>query len=317
MKNKMAVGIIAVVVILGVIFIFKPFASKTSAKKGSPPVEAKVVKGKLPAPVKKTFSKDMGGLTVKALNTKNKEVSLKGRAFKSIDSKSSIFFAAFASGKMVELTPGTYDIELDTIPQKIFKNINVSKGKETIADLGNVSGLLDIKALNSKKKNAANPVRIFYAGSNIVVATTVTNKPIDLAASAYDIEVGTLPPQPKKEIKVENGKDTVVDLGCAVGGLIVKTMDENGKDVRCTVKIKRSQDNALVSSVQTNRLTDLVPGTYNLEIVSNPVQNKEGVTIDAGVEQVIEFTIQTSAQAPAPVKAALPLPAAPKVPVKR
>ncbi len=303
MKNKnLIVGLaVVVLIIIGIIFVVKPLTSKKAVKKT--PVAMKAEKGKPQIPAKKTFSKDMGGLTVKALDSKNKEISIKAKAFKSIDSKSSIYVASLVSGRMQELAPGNYDIEIDTAPQMIYKNIGVSSGKETVEDLGHLTGSINIKALNAKKKDASFPVRILHTKSNIVVTSTNTNMTIEISPGIYDVEIGTTPIQFKKDVKIEAGKEHVLDLGCTTGILTVKAIDENGKEARYTTRIKRVDNNGIVATGITNRAIEIQQGTYNIEVSSNPAQVKKDIKLNAGEEVSLEFTVQTP---PPPPKAATP-----------
>lgn len=303
MKNKnLVVGLaVVVLVIIGIIFVQRPMLSRKAAGKTS--VAKSAEKGKPQVPAKKTFSKDMGGLTLRVLDSKNKEMSLKVRAFKSVDSKSSVYAASLASGRMQELAPGDYDIVIDSIPQMIYKNIGVSKGKETVEDLGHLTGSINIKALNAKKKDALFPVRILHAKSNIAVTSTNTNRPIEIYSGIYDIEIGTTPIQFKKDVKIEAGKEMVLDFGCTTGILSIRAIDENGKEARYGTRIRRADNNDIVASGMTNRAIEIQQGTYNIEVSSNPVQIKKDVKVNAGEEVSLEFTVQAP---PVPPKAATP-----------
>ncbi len=304
MKNKnLIIGlVVAVVVVIGFVLIVKPFASKKAVKK-APAAAAKAPKGIPTVPIKKTFSKGMGGLTVKLVSYNNKEMSARIKAFKSDDSKSSTYVTSFMSNRMQELFPGTYDIEIETTPTRIYKNIKVSKERENVEDLGCITGSVIVKALNSKKRDAAYPVRILYSKSAIVVAAGTTNRPIEIAPGTYDVEVGTIPSQAKRDTKVDKGKETILDLG-TTGNLIIKTVDENKKEVRSNVRIKKAENNELVTSTTANRSLEILAGTYNIEILSTPPQAKKDVKVGSGEEVSEEFLVQAPpAPVTAPVKA--------------
>ena len=187
--------------------------------------------------------------------------------------------------------PGTYDVEIDTVPQKIFKNIKVNEGKETTENLGCVTGSLTIRTVNAKKAPAYYPLRVLYGKTNEMVTAFMTNKTLEIVPGVYDIEIGTSPRQYKKDVKVESGKETLEDLGCLTGTLIVKTVNEDKKDVRCGVRVIRPDTNEVVSSGTSNKPIELSKGKYNIEVLSSPKQNKKDVAINAGEEAAIEFTV--------------------------
>lgn len=311
MKNKnLIISIVTVAVILGVIFIAKPFAEKKVAKKAAPARKVEklsTVAKKPPAvPGKRAISKDKGGLTVKVMDSKKRELPLRVRAFRSVDAKSSVYQTAFFTNRMQELSPGTYDIEIGTIPQKIYKNIKVVNGKENVEDLGFITGSLIVKVLNHKKEEANYPLRILYSKTNDMVVTATTNRPVEIMPGVYDIEVGTLPRQVKKDIRIEAGKEAALDLGSIAGFIIVKAVDENQKEVRLAARITKSDTNELVTSITTNRPIEILEGTYNVEVYSTPKQDKKGVKVNAGEETSIDFLVQAPPAPPAPPKPAPP-----------
>jgi len=292
-KNKLIIGLVAIVVITGLILIIKAVASRKAPGKSS--AAAQALKGFKKATVKKAISKGKGGLTVRILNTKKIEIPMRVKAFKVVDAKSSVYAASTVGGRMQELLPGTYDIETDTVPQKIFKNIKVSEGKETVEDLGCVTGAIVIKAVNYKKAPAYYPLRILYGRTNEMITASMTNKTLDIIPGVYDIEIGTSPRQYKKDIKVEAGKETIADVGCLTGVLVVKTTDENKKDVRCSLRITKADTNEIVSSGTSNKPIELGKGAYNIDLLSSPRQNKKDVDINTGEETIIGFTVTAPA----------------------
>lgn len=309
MKNKkLIVGIIVVIaVIAGFMFLMKHAASKSKTPSKSVPA-GKAIKTKTQPPAKKTFSKGMGGLTVKIADSKGKEMPVRIGAYRCVDANSSIAITTFQSNKMQELSPGNYDIVVDAVPAKIYKNISVSKEKETVEDLATLTGSLNIKAQNAKKKDAYYPVRVLYPGTPTVVCGTMTNKALEIVPGIYDIEVGGLLKQSKNGVKVESGKETLIDLGCTTGMLTVKAVDENNKPARYTINVRKAENNELVVSDKTNRAFEIPQGNYRVDIASSPVQSKSGVVINAGEEAVVEFAVQT----PPPAAKPAAIPAKPK-----
>ena len=300
-------GIIIAVIILAalvIIFVGRPFISKKTAKNTA--AHSKTEKGKEAAsPAKKALSKGMGGLTVKIQESNNKPRYLRLRAFRSEGGNSSAFITAFGSERMQELPPGTYDIEIDTVPPVLYKNVNIAEGKETLKDIGVITGLLNIKALSSKNKESSLPIRVMYPKSNFMVSAMIANRPAEILPGTYDIIIETSPKQKKEGVRVESGKTTTVDLGVIAGSVLTKVFDTNGKEVRLGVRVKNPADNSVVASTVTNRGIEVAPGEYDIEIMSAPAQTKKGVKINAGEETVAEFSVQNppAAQtAPAPAK---------------
>jgi hypothetical protein len=321
-NKKVVIAIVVAVAFIGFILVAKSLTSMAKFKKAAPAVQAK--KGMKNIPTKKVISKGKGALTVKILNSKNAEIPMRVKVFRAADSNSSIYAASTVGGRMQELLPGTYDVEIDTVPQKIFKNIKVNEGKEAVEDLGFVTGALTIKAVNAKKAPAYYPLRILYGKTNEMVTAFMTNKTLEIVPGVYDIEIGTSPRQYKKDIKVEAGKETVEDLGCLTGTLMIKTVDENKKDVRCNARITRSDTNEVVSSAISNKPIELGKGKYNIDVLASPRQSKKDVVVEAGEESTIEFTVTApivpqKSIAAAPSRAAMPRSQATKavpVPVK-
>ena len=301
MRNKkLLIGIIVLIVFVGFILFTKALTPKIKGSQTATTVQAKKDTKKINT--QKVISKGKGALTIRIVNSKNAEIPMRIKAFKVIDAGSSVYATSSVGGRAQEVMPGTYDIEIDTIPQKIFKNIKVAQGKETIEDLGCVTGSLVVRTLNVKKTPAYYPMRILYPKTNDMVTAYMTNKAIDVVPGVYDIEVGTSPRLYKKGVKVDAGKDTPIDMGCVVGSLTVKTVDEAGKDVRLNVRITRADTNEIVSSAKSNKPVDLGKGSYNIEVLSKPKQSKKSVLVSVGEESAAEFIIKSPIPAPKPAK---------------
>lgn len=300
--NKLVIGSVLaiaalVVILIAIPFIFnKPIRAKAPAPK-TPKIMAR-------APIKKAISKGKGALLVKIADSRKKEMPLRIRAFKSQGSRSSIYTATFTANRAQELPAGTYDIEIDTAPQKLYKNVRVAEGRENIEDIGSVTGSINIKALNAKKLAGSYPVRIAYSKSNDTAAVTTTNKPIEILPGAYDIEVGTLPRQIKTDVKVEAGREAVLDLGCTTGALLVKAFDDAKKEARYSVRITKSANDEFVGTTTTNRPVELLKGIYNVDVLSNPRQTQRDLRVNEGEETGVEFLVQApKAAAPMPPRA--------------
>ena len=293
MRNKkLIIGIIVIIAFIGLIMVAKSMLSAGKGKKAVSATQSKNIPGKKgQAPVKKMISKGKGALTLKILNAKNIEIPLRVKAFKVVDSRSSVYSASTVGGRMQELVPGTYDVEVDTVPQKIFKNIRVNEGKETLEDLGCITGALTIKTVNSKKALAYYPLRVLYGKTNEMVTAFMTNKTLEIVPGVYDIEIGVSPRQYKKDVKVDAGKETIADLGCLTGTLLVKAEDADKKDVRCNVRIMKADTNEIISSGTSNKPIELGKGKYNIEIMSTPRQSKKDVVINIGEDSTVEFTV--------------------------
>lgn len=292
MRNKkVIIGIIAVIAIIGIILIIKTISNAGGPKKAATAGQMKKDLNK--AAVKKVISKGKGGLTVIMRNSKNAEVPMRIKAFKVLDAKSSVYAASTVGSRMQELLPGSYDIEIDTVPQIIYKNIKVEQGGEKIEDLGGVTGSMLIKTVNSKKAPAYYPIRILYPNTNEMVTAYMTNKAMEIIPGVYNIEIGTSPRQYKKNVKIGAGKEVIVDLGCLTGSLLVKAVDENKKDIRYSVRVTKAGTNEIVSSSSSNKPIELGKGAYNIDLLSYPKQSKKDVKVNVGEEKVVEFTVQS------------------------
>lgn len=297
MRNKkLVLGIIVLIAFAGFILFVRAVMSKARDRKTKAPA-AQARKGHESPPRQKIVSKGKGALTVKILNSKNMEVPVRIRAFRAIDGKSSVYTVSSVGGRMQEVAPGTYDLEVDSVPQKIFKNIKVVKGKETVKNLGCVTGSVIVKTANARKTAAYYPIRIFYSGTGDMITTYMTNRAIEIVPGIYDIEIGTSPRIYKKKVKVTPGKETIIDMGCVAGSLTVKTVDEDGKDVRFNIRITRADTNEIASSTISNRPIDLGKGRYNVEVLSKPKESKRDIKVDAGKESVVEFVMPSKSVA--------------------
>ncbi|MCX5667464.1 MAG: hypothetical protein NTY34_04035 [Candidatus Omnitrophica bacterium] len=291
MRNKKLIaGIIVLIAFVGIILFSKAIATKAKAMKTTASA-AQVKKNLKKTAAQKVISKGKGGLTVRIVNSKNVEIPMRIKTFRVIDAGSSVYAASLVGGRMQEVTPGTYDLEVDSVPQKIFKNIKVAEGRETIEDLGCVTGSITVRTLSAKKTAAYYPMRVLYSRTNDMVTAYMTNKTMEIVPGVYDIEIGTYPRLYKKDIRVIPGKEVIIDMGCVAGSLTVKTVNENGKNVRSSVRITRADTNEVASSTTSNKPIDLGKGAYNIEVLSNPRQSKKDVKVNVGEESVAEFII--------------------------
>lgn len=294
MKGKYLIIVLAAVIVAASgVLILRPLLSGKCNSKTGIAQGSKQVPGKALA-VKKTFAKNMGGLNVRALNSRNRPNVFNIKAFKSEGSGSGVYIKSFVSGKIQEFAPGVYDIILDTVPQKLFKGIKVAAGEETLKDLNSVTGSLNVKITDSKNKPATFPVSVYYSKTDIKVAAVTANRPLELLAGVYDVEIGTLPKITESAVTIDPGKEKLLNLGLLTGALIVKT---EKRDVRQSVKIKKSNTGELLISTRVNRSVEIRPGIYNVEIDTTPPQISKDVRVEIGKEVVVEAVIQAPLQA--------------------
>lgn len=295
LNKKLLIGMVVIIGLIGFGLAARSIFLSARPKKAAPQAKAKTDVNKMP--VKKTIPKGKGLLTVKILNSKSVEIPLKIKIFRVADSRTSIYAASTVGGRAQDLPPGSYDIEIDTVPQKIFKNFKVSAGRETVKNLGCVTGSLIIKTVNIKKSPAYYPLRILNNKTNDMVTAFMTNKALDLVPGVYDVEIGTSPRMNKKNVKVEAGKEGIVDLGCLTGILVIRTTDSEKKDVRCSVKVSRSDTKEIVSSQASNKPIELSRGVYDIEVMASPKQTRQNVNVNAGEETGVDFTVAAPASA--------------------
>ncbi len=314
MKNKkLLIAVVVAAFAVGIIILPRIGGHKKGVI-GKPAVAAKEKakaktgdKEKAQAPAKKTFSKGKGGLTVKVLGSGQKALNLRVKAFRVVDNDTSVFSSSLTSNRMGELNPGNYDIEIETLPAVITKGVKVVKGEETVKDAGILTGAINIKALTAKKKPAAFSAQMTDSNTGYSVATTAVNRPIEIISGAYDIRLETTPPYFMKEVKVESGKETAIDLGCISGILFVAAADSAGKDMRYPVRIRQAGKAEIVSSTATNRAVEVLEGSYDIEILLPSPQARKDVKVKAGEDVRVEIEAPAPA-VPAAAVAAVPAP---------
>jgi hypothetical protein len=279
-------------------------ASGCGSKKAEEPKKASVSGPSGPGPIKiepkKVFKSGMGGLTIKLVAASGSDKMQRIRAFKATGPRSSSYTGTFITNRMQNLLPGVYDIELDTMPPVIYKGVNISKEKETIEDIGCITGSVIVKAESASKKPLAFSVRFFYPDSRIIAAVANVNKPFEILSGTYDVEIATAPVQLKKAFVVENGKNNEIDLGMITGILSIKAVDENGVLASYPIRIRKAGTSEFAASSMTNRPAELVAGVYDVDILTRPVQTQKGVTVTVGKEASIDVIM------PVPPKPVVP-----------
>ena len=288
MKNKVIVLAVAVAVAALAVFLIIRSSSSKNMKT---------------AKAKKTFQKGMGGLTVKVKNSSGKPQYLGMRIFRAEDKKSGIFITVSTSEKMQELSPGRYDVEIDTVPPKLYKDIDVSEGRERVESLGAITGTLYVKALDSKKKEFVLPIKTTRPGPGSFAALITANRNAEFAPGTYNLEIATVPPQARNGVHIDAGKAALINLGVVTGSITVKALDGSGKPERFNVRLINIANKAAAAATITNRPLEILPGDYDIELQSTPAQVKKGIKVSAGEETSVEFTVL------APVQASVPTPA--------
>jgi hypothetical protein len=280
------------------------FVSGCGGKKGEPAkkAEAPARAGapQMRAEAKKVFRNGMGGLMIKLAGAYGSDKMQRVRVFKANGPRSSSYVRTFSTNRTQEMLPGVYDIELDTMPPVIYKGVNVTKEKETIEDIGCITGNVTVKAVSVSKKPLLFPVRLFYPDSGMIAAVANVNRTFEVLSGTYDIEIVTAPVQLRKAFVVESGKDNEIDLGMITGILIIRVVDENGVPANYPIRIKKAGTSEFAGSSMTNRPAELVAGVYDIDILTRPVQTQKGVSITVGKETVIDVIIPVPAKPAAP-----------------
>jgi len=294
MSNKKLVAA-AVIIVFAMVAVIMVTGKMCPVNKSIKPAISKIP-GKVPAKAvaKKTFAKDAGGLTVKVLNYKGDKLMIKGSAFIAADMRSSVYKGDFTANSMQELPAGTYDIVVNTTPRMIYKGITVSAGRETVKDIESM-GAITVKMLNSKKLPASYPVHVFSEKYGGVIASGLTNRPIDIIPGTYEAEIGGVPSLPRKTIRVSPGKEVIEDIGCITGSMTVKVIDTNGKEVRSMFTARRAGTKDTIATSSANAPLEIKEGLYDVEISIKPLQVKNGVKITSGENSAVEFTVAPQA----------------------
>jgi uncharacterized membrane protein len=159
-------------------------------------------------------------------------------------------------------------------------------------------GAITVKMLNSKKLPASYPVKVFSEKISSMLASGATNRTIDIIPGTYRIRIETTLPIPMKSIRVDPGKESVDDIGCVTGSITAKVVDENGKEVRSTVIVRKAGDKDVAASGYSNSSIEIAEGAYDVEAVLKPSQTRAGVKVAIGTDSAIEFTAVTPAVKP-------------------
>jgi len=297
-KNMFVVAGIVILLILAVVLVLRPSVNKKQPVKkqaAKETVTAQAKKTALPAPkpaAKREIPKDVGLLIVKASGSNNKPTYAGIRIFKVLDSQSSLFYVSGTSNAFIKLPPGNYDIELNALPPKLYKNVKVAPGQENVVDLGAVTGSLKIRIVDQAGKNENYDVKVFHAKSRNIVCSVASNRSIELLPGIYDLEITTLPPDTRKDVKVEAGKENLVDAGSITGTLTVKaTKSSDGTPLEGMAFVKRPGTNESLATISTNKMVRLLRGSYQVELSGDKTKTKKDVTIEVGKDSVLEFSI--------------------------
>lgn len=149
-----------------------------------------------------------GNLTVKTLNSQKAATSY---ALVITASKSGNPVVSVSTNRAVDIMPGSYDIDIGTMPKLVKRDIRVEAAREAVLDLGCVTGALLVKAIDENGADVRQGVTISKADSKEAVAKGQTGKTIELLPGTYAVEIMTTPRQAKKEIAVVAGERVAVD----------------------------------------------------------------------------------------------------------
>lgn len=108
-----------------------------------------------------------------------------------------------------------------------------------------------------------------------------------IAPGAYDVLVGTAPRVVFRSVDIKPNTRTTIRFG--VGGVRVELADAPGSPIKAMVHLKDKQTGALLRDFPTWYNQALLPGTYDLQIDSNPPVTRRGVTIGSKSLTIVDL----------------------------
>ena len=93
--------------------------------------------------------------------------------------------------------------------------VTIEAGNEKVLDLGVITGAISVKVVDENKveiKGVHQSLQIKKADTNELLSSTRANKPVEIRAGTYTVEIGTVPPQINKDVKVNPGAEVVLEV---------------------------------------------------------------------------------------------------------
>ncbi|MBZ0253472.1 MAG: hypothetical protein K8I02_09045, partial [Candidatus Methylomirabilis sp.] len=197
------------------------------------------------------------------------------------DPKSGDTVGTVEKGKTLEVSPGVYDLEVQTQPAPILrKGVRVEAGKRTIETVKAVGRLdLDIRGAEGAKVRTHAYITDLSTGDT--QGTMNAGHGADLLPGKYRLEIQTIPPIIRESVVVKAGETTHVRVD-TIGRLRMDATDAQGRPARVFAYVVDKRTENTLGVLNSGQDLDLVAGTYRLEIQTSPEQVRETVAVKAG-----------------------------------
>jgi hypothetical protein len=195
------------------------------------------------------------------------------------------------TGHPASLVIGTYDVKIPVHPTLWIRDVVIESGKTTDWAVGGY-GRIHINRNDSTGKPLGNDFDVYtYDDKKDLVIHGITNEPSEyILAGTYDIVVETKPRMGQAPVRVEAGRNTVLDLPQS-GRLEVRGNNALGKPLKVNKAFiyKSGERESPFVHGRVNSPVELQPGTYDVRVDLIPEVWFEGIEISSGRERVIDI----------------------------
>ncbi|MBI3300637.1 MAG: hypothetical protein HYZ72_00945 [Deltaproteobacteria bacterium] len=178
---------------------------------------------------------EQGALTIVALKEADAQSDAKARVYAQ---GTQTPMATTKLGTPVNLSPGSYRIELDVLGGKVSRdNVLVKAGRTSTVIINEVAGLR-VNVLDKKGKDLGISVEVYDGASGQKLGDFLSGETIFAYPGSVDVKVA-IPPQAQWVRKVELQRSTLAHLDFkerARGELLVRPL-LNGRDVSATTQV--------------------------------------------------------------------------------
>jgi len=180
----------------------------------------------------------------------------------------------------------TYDIVVNTIPQVIKRNIRLNGGEHNIIPIKTPQGILLIKQRNHTEYKDLVKAIIRKAGYTQTLNIHEIQQKQKYLVGEYDLEIFTLPRTYIKKTKIEQSKETVVEIPAP--GLLNIISNTSGIGSIYTLQDKSREIWATNLPDNRNQINLAIqPGKYKLVFRAKMAQGSK-------FTQIKEFTVQSN-----------------------
>ena len=158
----------------------------------------------------------------------------------------------------------------------------------------NELGRLLITFIGAEGEPEEREFSVYYSGPDNEITDIVfvghTGNPASLVVGTYDIKIPVHPTLWIRDVVIENGKTTDLDVG-GYSRILVNGKDSSGKSLEIDFDVYTPDDKEnIVIKGMTNQPSEyILAGTYDIEIKIDPPIFEKAVRIEAGVDTIIDL----------------------------